>query len=520
MFQKFHTFLTYSIIALLVVTPITPIFAIEVWELEDDFTTEGYPAIGKQPEKKYDLPAFPENADMQKLKNLMEKVFLPRPESDRWRYDCIYEGNFCPTYKYNSIAEAQIRMLVIHTYNSYPELYSTLFKRDTYWYDNDTEDTILTLEQVLERIPKASRIPGAFGNGSIAATLLNSSFHINEISYESSLQRALENEVEWYIRRAKWDIKKTDEVSVFDLLPTHEELYEETLFLNGIELRVGDIQDRFEYIITDDPEKPFIIQVPHDTRLYTIAEAKELLTQEDLPDIVYKDYSALLQGKTVPEIPHTFSLVPRDAMLLYIKNPKDFFSLIESDIKQSAWGQFASIQSVTEFITQFFGTSELSVIASQFQNEIIVIQDNIDVTAPDFAIVVSKNDRKHISLPAHYTEKEVGDFVIIGKSENFLNTLSALSKENSIAESSDFHFVWQKKAKHIETSFVFVGDAFFEKLISLEGFISHIRKLQAYTKLTRIQTFSWAYSDAFERIPSIADLAEWDTTRGNNIIFG
>jgi hypothetical protein len=88
-------------------------------------------------------------------------------------------------------------------------------------------------------------------------------------------------------------------------------------------------------------------------------------------------------------------------------------------------------------------------------------------------------------------------YIFVASSKNSLERVMNLTEKESLKDAPDFHYVWTKKADSIQDAFVFVGDAFFEKMLTLENYILHARKYTDYKNLRALQELVWAYKDAF-----------------------
>lgn len=221
-----------------------------------------------------------------------------------------------------------------------------------------------------------------------------------------------------------------------------------------------------------------------------------------------KDYKAMMSGAIVPDIPALFGYIPRDSMVLYIKNPSNLIDILnqKSSTSQRLSGIDVS-ESIRGFMKTFFEMESFEAIEKNLKNEMVIVVNNLDATAPDIVIILSEADKDALSPTAK--ARVVGSkngFIFISSSKESLERLMNLSPEKSMKEASDFQYVWWKKSKLIQDAFMFVGDAFFEKIISLETYLEHYRKYTDYARLSVLQELVWAHEDAFGR--SISDISE------------
>lgn len=88
-------------------------------------------------------------------------------------------------------------------------------------------------------------------------------------------------------------------------------------------------------------------------------------------------------------------------------------------------------------------------------------------------------------------------YVFVATSKVSLERVMNLTQKESLKEAPDFHYVWAKKADSIQDAFVFVGDSFFEKMLTFENYILHARKYTDYKNLRSLQELVWSYKEAF-----------------------
>ncbi len=216
-----------------------------------------------------------------------------------------------------------------------------------------------------------------------------------------------------------------------------------------------------------------------------------------------KDYVALLSGATVPVIPSIFAHIPADSMVLYVRDPANLIELL--DQKSNTATRLSGIdtsESIRSLMKSFFELQNFDQIEKNLQHEMAIVVNNLDVTAPDIIIILSEADRAALSPTAK--ARVVGSkdgWIFIASSKDTLERLIDLPLEKSMRNASDFHYVWTKKSALIRDAFVFVGDAFFEKMLTLENYIIHYRKYRDSHRLSTLQELVWSYSDAFGKVP-------------------
>ena len=228
----------------------------------------------------------------------------------------------------------------------------------------------------------------------------------------------------------------------------------------------------------------------------------------DVGSVNKKDYKTMMSGAVLPEIPSVFAHIPADSMVLYIKNPENLLEILNQ--KSNTTNRISGIdvsESIKNFIKTFFEINEFDQIQNNLKHEMAIVVNNLDATAPDIVFIISESDRETLAPTAK--ARVVGSkdgFIFIASSKESLEYAMNLSSEKSLKEASDFHYVWWKKSGIIKDAFVFVGDAFFEKIISLETYIAHYRKYRDYSRLSMLQELLWSYEDAFGK--SVSDLVD------------
>lgn len=224
------------------------------------------------------------------------------------------------------------------------------------------------------------------------------------------------------------------------------------------------------------------------------------------------DYKALLSGATVPEIPAIFAHAPADSMVLYVKNPANLIDLLnqKSDTTNRLSGLDVSA-TIKKLITTFFELQDFNTIEKNLKHEMLVVVNNLDATAPDIVLILSEADRDALSPTAK--ARVVGSkdgYIYVANSKDSLEKIQNLAQEKSLKNAPDFQYVWWKKSALIQDAFVFVGDAFFEKMITLESYLVHYRKYRDYRDLWSLQELVWAYQDAFGTLPtSFGDISRF-----------
>lgn len=214
------------------------------------------------------------------------------------------------------------------------------------------------------------------------------------------------------------------------------------------------------------------------------------------------DYKSLLSGAVIPEIPQIFSHVPADAMVLYVKNPENILSLLHSDEITDDTLFLDTHKSIQNFIFSYFGIKDISRFSESITHEFALVVMDMDSVNPEIVLIIDDWDAIALDtemVDLHRISKDW--FTILAASEETLKIFATLTIDKSLQNAWDFQYLWTKKSSSIQDAFVFVGDAFFEKMLTLENYIRSHRKNTDYKKLQNLQELVWAYAEAFGQPP-------------------
>ncbi len=217
-----------------------------------------------------------------------------------------------------------------------------------------------------------------------------------------------------------------------------------------------------------------------------------------------KDYKVMMSGATVPEIPAIFANIPADSMVLYVKNPENLIDLMNQKWNTSQRLSWIDVsESIRNFMKTFFELEKFEQIEKHLKHEMAIVVNNLDATAPDVVIIISSLDKEALSPTgkARVVGSKSG-YIFIASSKESLEKLTNLTVEKSLKNAPDFHYVWWKKSALVKDALMFVGDEFFEKMLTLETYLTHYRKYRDYARLTSLQELTWAYGDAFGKSPT------------------
>jgi hypothetical protein len=217
-----------------------------------------------------------------------------------------------------------------------------------------------------------------------------------------------------------------------------------------------------------------------------------------------KNYKAMLSGATVPEIPQIFAHIPADSMVLYIRNPANLLDILNqksNTTQRLSWLDMS--ESIKGFVQTFFELQNFDKIQKNLKHEMAVVVNDLDATAPDVVIILSEADRDALAPTAK--ARVVGSrdgYIYIASSKESLDHVMGLQSPQSMRDAPDFQYVWTKKSALVKDALMFVGDEFFEKMLSLETYITHYRKYRDYRRLSSLQELVWAYGDAYGGAPT------------------
>ncbi len=353
-----NKFIVNSVIILSIFSFPTTLFAINFWE--------NVTSLEKQENK--DI-VYPQWKDFDKLEKFIETYFIKSNKTNfSW---CIYKGTLCPNPKYTSIAEKQLKLIIVSTYKWNEEFYVKLLS-SPYMNSNYSNQTV---KNILAMIPSKNiyGINNSFINNlwnNYASNLIESSFWINfsEIQNNSTGFISVVKQKIDELKRKKCNAVKWSSCYVSDLsnfyLPSLEELLKETIYLNWKKEELSNYKDDFIYTIIK-PKEDIINKVPE--RINKIKKLLKDLEEEKLKQssegintysisIRIIDYNEIVDG--LSNILYTWNinqdlLVKSKILLKKIKlqTNLDLISIqINRELESAIWDyqkQVSSINSIT-----------------------------------------------------------------------------------------------------------------------------------------------------------------------------
>ena len=112
----------------------------------------------------------------------------------------------------------------------------------------------------------------------------------------------------------------------------------------------------------------------------------------------------MLSGITLPQIPSVFSHIPSDGIVLYVRNPVNLIEIMNQ--KELITQQLSGIdisENIRELMRTFFELEKFDQIEKNLKNEMAIVVNNLDTTAPDIVIILSESDKNVLSstIKAH-----------------------------------------------------------------------------------------------------------------------
>ena len=103
---------------------------------------------------------YPDGREFESLKKIIDAKFIASRSKDRYGYttNCILDGRFCPNYRYTSIDEKAIKLIVLKTFIGNESFYTNIFTQNStdsytrYSYSNDDNQSN-GLQDILKRVP-------------------------------------------------------------------------------------------------------------------------------------------------------------------------------------------------------------------------------------------------------------------------------------------------------------------------------------------------------------------------------
>ena len=194
---------------------------------------------------------YPSWSEFEKIKSIVDTYLIKKKN----RY---YDDQWKTKPNYTPVIEKELKFLILSTYQGHAEFYTQLFPRTGYYYGNDgTEQSV---KDILQRVPQAqhmdiSSILG--GNSSISESFIDASFGVDfsEQSSNNDLKSVIEQKIKQITQTKCRSIRWDDNIhecyrwdrTLGKYLPTYEEFWNETIYLNRESVKIRDIQDQIEY---------------------------------------------------------------------------------------------------------------------------------------------------------------------------------------------------------------------------------------------------------------------------------
>ncbi len=263
---------------------------------------------------------YPVGEDFIRLKSLIDSSFSPKQDLGyNYQANCIANGTLCPNYKYTSIDEKAIKLIVLKSYRGNESFFDTFF--DTFFASSLTEISVTAsmnryrgVRYILSKVPKGNSVMDwmnfDFGN-SLGWELLDASFGIDftENASTSTMLWAIEQKVKDLKRQNCQKVNQLSDSYTLcpyngdisnQYLPTQDELFAETIYLNRGSVKISSLKDEFEYTINTTIENQKITSnsgeiITQNTSVisgYTLRYKKDSYTLEEA--------KAELEKKTTP----------------------------------------------------------------------------------------------------------------------------------------------------------------------------------------------------------------------------
>lgn len=96
---------------------------------------------------------YPQGEDFSRLQKIISETFDKKTENSNPYYaDCIKNNALCPNYKYTSISEKAIKLIIAKTFSGNEDFYKKLFLSNYAFVEGSSEQTFLT--EVLRAVPR------------------------------------------------------------------------------------------------------------------------------------------------------------------------------------------------------------------------------------------------------------------------------------------------------------------------------------------------------------------------------
>lgn len=209
------------------------------------------PLIGEMAKSMEDSIKYPSWSEFEKIKSIVDTYLVREPNQygDTWWKT---KPNYTP------IIEKELKFLILSTYQWHEDFYKTLFPYYSGWNDESSKEK--QIKDLLNAIPRSKHmnISSIFDNGSsIGKSFIDASFGVDfsEQSSNNDLKSVIEQKIKQITQTKCRSIRWDDNIhecyrwdrTLGKYLPTYEEFWNETIYLNRESVKIRDIQDQIEY---------------------------------------------------------------------------------------------------------------------------------------------------------------------------------------------------------------------------------------------------------------------------------
>lgn len=288
--------------------------------------------------KNFDEIIFPEGKDFEVLKKILTEKFTKNPTASEYESTCLGDFNICATPFYAETDRYAIEAIFQKNYENHKDFFEKIFIKNLeteYEFDDEIEKKF----QIKSNIP--SQIYRNNTKNSFVTDIFSRSFYTSGNFTHSTILETLENKVNQMASEKCANAKGQEfsgvinfedeedcynEVAYVKFYPTADEFWAENIYNGGREFPIKNFAEIIDYSVSENSFK-----IAYKKENYTLDEAKNYIqnTLGDKYNFEIKDYSDKIDEKNFPEIPKILENLPNDVLVIYVKNPANFFAMIE-----------------------------------------------------------------------------------------------------------------------------------------------------------------------------------------------
>ncbi|MEF2175271.1 MAG: hypothetical protein V3575_02265, partial [Candidatus Absconditabacteria bacterium] len=291
--------------------------------------------------------------------------------------------------------------------------------------------------------------------------------------------------------------------------PSLDELNDLEIFVSSNNVKLGELMYLFDYQVLTGSIDEFRsgggFKISNGNKYFELTYKVDSFTKGDIEKlntimgisndekILEKDYTKLLEGKEIKDVPLIYKQIPNDSMFVHIKNPKSFFSLLDKTDNVSGYS-IDVIKKGKELFMGKLGVKDESALKESIKGEIVIIMTDFDLINPGVVFIMDQGDIATLDIgKSNLLMKASNGKVYLGFSQRLLDKITSLDEKDSVYNSNDFKYSWSKHGAIFKDMLFFAGDKYFAKLLSFENYDMMFTKYLEYNKLRELEYYMYIY---------------------------